>query len=122
MSNFSDGVSSIGKSNLDSNLRYIKQVKPSRSAEIQFDTNNVITASISKLSNFLTLDFIEFSNEAKHLKPKPADENNRDDLIKKAKEMQAQGKSMADIAEELYGKRTLKGTVSKLLNTQKSIT
>jgi len=61
LSNFADSVSAIGKSTWSPNVRYWKQVKPSRSAELIYDTSNVITCELDKKdSRFLTYNFIVY--------------------------------------------------------------
>ena len=60
LSNFADSVSVIGKSVLGSDIRYIKQVKPSRSAEMLYDSENTITCQIIKRNNFSNIRFFKF--------------------------------------------------------------
>lgn len=74
LSNFADSVSAIGKSTPGIAIRYIKQVKPSRSAELIYDTSNVITCQLVKENNFLTFKFISFDDEYTHLKQISKDE------------------------------------------------
>lgn len=68
LSNFADSVSTIGKSTQGKSIRYWKQVKPSRSGELIFDTGNVIIIEIEKQDTFLTMKHIGFSSEWDHLK------------------------------------------------------
>ncbi len=96
--NFSDAVFTIGKSAKDKNLRYIKQLKV-RSAETTFDGENVLVYQIEKLNSFLKFNFIEFGNEAEHLKQ--ITESDRSEIIEKAKELQKEGKSQRAISTEL---------------------
>jgi len=110
ISNFADSVSCIGKSQSDPNLRYIKQVKPSRSGELIYDTNNVITCKLAKNGNFLTLDFLQFDSELLHLKQRKGLSNEQKQQIV---ELNAQGKSYREIAEEL---NISKSVVGKILN------
>ncbi len=67
LSNFADSVSAIGKSTQGSSIRYWKQIKPSRSGELIFDIDNVITCEIAKENNFLTFKFISLGSEYDHL-------------------------------------------------------
>lgn len=57
----------IGESQLDRNMRYIKQVKQ-RSTELLYGQDNVCVCHIVKQSNFLHFEFLNFGNEREHLK------------------------------------------------------
>lgn len=118
LSNFADSVSAIGRSALDSEVRYIKQVKPSRSAEIIYDTRNVITCRVTKEGNFLGFWHTGFDDEQNHLRRNDWGDSDRKLQIETARSMVANGKSYADVAEELLGNRNLKGTIHKWLNGQ----
>ena len=96
--NFSDAIFTIGKSAKDKNLRYVKQLKV-RQAENTFDEENVIVYQIEKKNSFLKFNFIEYGNEAEHLKQ--ISESDRKDIIEKVKELQKQGKTQRDISQEL---------------------
>lgn len=50
--NFFDSMFAIGKSVTDDNVKYIKQIKV-RTGEFEYDTNNVLTATIEKGGAFL---------------------------------------------------------------------
>lgn len=115
LSNFADSVSAIGRSALDADVRYIKQVKPSRSAEIVYDTRNVIVCRVAKEENFLGFWQTGYDDEQNHLKRNDWNETDRKQLIERAFAMVANGKSYADIADELLGNRSLKGTIHKWL-------
>ena len=117
LSNFADSVSAIGKSTLGPNIRYIKQVKPSRSAEMVYDTNNVITCQISKTDNFLTFDHTGFDNEMIHLK-----QQDRDDKVGEAQRLLNEGKSYSQIAEAVLGDPSKKGTIHKWLQSKPGTT
>ncbi|MDD4760035.1 MAG: AAA family ATPase, partial [Bacteroidaceae bacterium] len=65
--NFCDSSFAIGESFSDKSLRYIKMIKV-RSCEHIYDAENVIVCQINKPSNFLQFEFLNFDNEAKHLK------------------------------------------------------
>jgi len=112
ISNFADSVSAIGKSVQGSNIRYIKQVKPSRSAEMVYDSENVITCELNKEDSFLTFKFIGFDNEKSHLR-QPIGDDERNEMDEKAYELSKQGKSYAEIAETLLGDPKKKGTICK---------
>lgn len=66
--NFCDSAFAIGESHVDTEMRYIKQIK-ARNVAIKYDRNNVCTCKISKQENFLSLEFLEMSKERQHLKP-----------------------------------------------------
>lgn len=67
LSNFADSVSCIGKSSKGNNVRYIKQVKASRSAELIFGGDNVITVELNKHGSRLGFDYIDCNYETDHL-------------------------------------------------------
>jgi archaellum biogenesis ATPase FlaH len=99
LSNFADSISAIGKSVQGSNVRYWKQIKPSRSGEMLYDTDNVITCEIVKDDTILTFEFIGYSSEYGHLIINK--ENQTDEKKSIAKQLHAQGKSLREIAQEL---------------------
>jgi hypothetical protein len=66
-SNFADSAFTIGRSTRDPNIRYVKQLK-ARSVENMYDSENIIVYEIIKDINFLHFRFIEYGNEADHLK------------------------------------------------------
>ena len=99
LSNFADSVSAIGKSTQGESIRYWKQVKPSRSAEILYHYENVIVCEISKHETALTFDFIDFGNEYEHLTRQDYESKNHQK--QQAKDLKGDGKSVRDIATEL---------------------
>jgi hypothetical protein len=115
LSNFADSVSAIGRSVQGADIRYIKQIKPSRSAEMVYDSNNVIACQLVKKENFLTFDFMGFTEEYEHLKRRNLGED-RDELIAEACMQISNGKTYAQVAEELLGDPKKKGTVFKWVN------
>ena len=96
--NFCDSSFSIGESNTDKNLRYIKQIK-SRNTEIIYDSENVCVCQIDKPKNFLKFEFLDFGTERSHLK-QPTEGDN-ENLIQKIIELDEQGKSLRDIGKDL---------------------
>lgn len=110
-SNFADAAFSIGRSAKDKNLRYIKQLK-CRSSELIYDTDNVAVYEVIKEDSFLQFKFIEYGNEFEHLK-QPS-ENDKAELINKAKDLSAQGRTQREIAKELS---LSLGAVNKYLKT-----
>ena len=96
--NFTDSSFCIGESFKDKRIRYIKQIK-ARNTEIVYDSENVITTQITKESNFLQFEFLNFGTEKEHLKQ--LSEQDRESNIEKVKEMISQGISQRKISTEL---------------------
>lgn len=113
LSNFADSVSAIGKSTQGPSIRYIKQVKPSRSAELVYDTTNVITCQIAKNDTFLTFEHIGYDNEMIHLK-----QMDKNDKVEEAQRLLDEGKSYSQIAEAVLGDPDKKGTIHKWLKSK----
>ena len=65
--NFCDSSFSIGESSTDKGVRYVKMIK-ARNTEIIYDSENVCVCNISKPTNFLQFDFLNFGFEIQHLK------------------------------------------------------
>ncbi|HIC32092.1 MAG TPA: LuxR family transcriptional regulator [Flavobacteriaceae bacterium] len=65
--NFCDSSFAIGESSQNHNYRYLKQIKQ-RNTEQLYHCSNVVVCSVEKNHNFLTFNFIEFDEEACHLK------------------------------------------------------
>lgn len=95
MMNFCDGSFAIGGSTKGSQIRYIKEIKQ-RNEPFRYDSDNVIVCAVEKLNNFLQFRFVEYGCERDHL-----NENARDALIQRAKELQSQGKTQREIASQL---------------------
>ncbi len=98
LSNFADSIFAIGESAKDKNLRYLKQIK-ARNTEIIYDAENVATCQVTKPENFLMFEFLSFGSEREHLKDFSA--NDRDELIARAKNLSADGKTQREIADVL---------------------
>ncbi|MEO1263331.1 MAG: AAA family ATPase [Bacteroidota bacterium] len=114
LSNFADSVSAIGRSRQDKNVRFWKQVKPSRSAEIKFHSENVITCMLGKVDlKFLTYTLIGYGPEAEHLSKNEDETRNEQKLL--AKQLRDEGKTLKEIAIEVLGNPGSKGTISKWL-------
>ena len=96
--NFCDGCFAIGESSRGTGLRYIKELKQ-RNMSFAYDAENVIVCEITKPDNFLMFRFLEYGCESEHLRQ--ITDKDRDQLIKRAKELSAQGKSVRDIHCEL---------------------
>jgi len=99
LSNFADSVSAIGKSVQGKSTRYIKQVKPSRSSEILYDTDNVICCEIEKSGCMLTFKHLGFSPELEHLNQDRA--AGKEELKDRARKMNLQGSTVREIADQL---------------------
>ena len=100
LSNFSDSISAIGKSAYDRNVRYIKQIKPSRSGELLYDAENVIVCQLVKYDTFLTFDFVEFGREMDYLGEERRESKIDPDLYK-ITDMISQGYNYRQIGDEL---------------------
>lgn len=96
--NFVDSAFTIGESYSDKNIRYLKQIKQ-RNTEQIYDRENVIVCQVDKPSNFLQFEFICFGRELAHLKQHT--DQDREDLIARAKELKQQGHSLRKIGAEL---------------------
>lgn len=113
--NFFDSVFAIGKSNKDSNLRYIKQVKV-RAGEFTHDSNNVILAEIVKDGNWLHFHELGCGAERDHLKEHSEEEVSR--LAERIMALKSEGKSYDQISKELNTpKTTVYRTAKKYLAT-----
>lgn len=112
LSNFADSVSAIGRSVQHKNMRYWKQVKPSRSAELTYHADNVITCELVNMEDkFLTYQLLDLSTEREHLSK--SEDDQKQNQRKQAKELHESGKTYAEIALELLGDAKLKGTIYK---------
>jgi len=66
--NFIDSAFSIGKSTKDPSIKYFKQIKQRNSTQI-YNDENVVVCLLKKINNnFLGFEFVEFGDEAEHLK------------------------------------------------------
>lgn len=109
LSNFADSVSAIGKSTQGKNIRYWKQIKPSRSGELIFDTGNVLILEIEKQDTFLTMKHKGFSSEWDHLKEETGNEETPPKVFEVV-ELLKQKLTYGEIAVKLG---ISKGTVTK---------
>lgn len=96
--NFADAIICIGRSELDSNLRYVKQLKV-RSCEVEFDSENVLVYEIVKEDSFLNFKLKGYANEIDHLKQRT--ENDKSMLVENVKKLIYEGKTQRDIAQQL---------------------
>jgi DNA replication protein DnaC len=113
--NFADGVFALGQAKSDPNLRYLKQVKPSRSGELRFGEDNVLACRIIKNESFLEFDLTAFEDEADLLKG----ESNEANQEKKQEifGMYLQGMTCRKIQEET---RISKSTINRWINETKN--
>lgn len=96
--NFLDAAFSIGVSAKDPNVRFIKQVKV-RSSDFNYDESNVMLCEIEKKDSFLQFVTVGYDEESEHLKKHK--DNDKQQIIADIKLMQAEGKSIRQIAKEL---------------------
>jgi hypothetical protein len=96
--NFCDSSFAIGESHEDKGIRYLKQIKV-RNSEFKYDSENVVVCEITKPTNFLHFLFKDFGREKDHLRS--FSEEERNDLISKAKVMASESMSQRDIAKKL---------------------
>jgi RecA-family ATPase len=93
--NFCDSSFTIGESQKDKTVRYLKQIKV-RQTEFLFDAENVCVCQIEKPYNFLQFDFMEFGTEREHLKE--ITEKDKGQKITEVMELKKQGISNIEIA------------------------
>lgn len=98
LQNFCDAMFAIGESSRGTELRYIKELKQ-RNVSFAYDADNVIVCEIVKPDNFVMFRFVGYGCESEHLRQINAED--RSDMIERAKELSAQGKSQRAIASEL---------------------
>lgn len=97
-SNLCDSVFTIGRHSMDKHLRYVKQVKV-RSAELVYDTDNVLKCEITNNNGYLHFETIGYGSEYEFIKE--ASEDDRETIIEQVKELSQQGKSQRTISTEL---------------------
>lgn len=108
--NFCDSSFAIGESSNDKNIRYLKQIKQ-RNTECIYDSENICTCLISKESNFLCFEFLNFGSETNHLRQ--ITDKDKSGQLDKAREMKNDGKSLREIGKELGISHTM---VAKILS------
>ncbi|WP_281763362.1 AAA family ATPase [Neptunitalea lumnitzerae] len=96
--NFCDSSFAIGGSSIDTSYRYLKQIKQ-RNTEHIYHGNNVAICQLTKRTNFLCFEFLEYGIELDHLKQfNHNDLSERDDQMR---DMIDQGLSNVKIAHQL---------------------
>jgi predicted ATP-dependent serine protease len=98
LANFFDSIFAIGKSAMDDNLRYIKQLK-TRNGAFAYGAENVITTEVVKEDCFLMLRETGFSTERQHLIQ--WDDAQRDEINNNILTLGRQGMSQRQIAAQL---------------------
>lgn len=96
--NFCDSSFAIGESALDSNVRYLKQIKQ-RNTSCVYDADNVALFEIEKPSNFLQFKFLDFGKEQDHLRVLTKKDTQQRKL--KAEELRNQGLNNVEIGKVL---------------------
>lgn len=96
--NFCDSSFAIGASTLDSNVRYIKQIKE-RFTENLYGENNIIVCQIEKPGNFLQFAHIGFGKESDYLRS--ISESEKQVIEEKVIQLHREGKSYREIGNEL---------------------
>jgi hypothetical protein len=116
LANFADSVFGIGKSAIDSRIRYLKQFKV-RSGELVYSAENVGVFQFEKVDNFLGFTLIGHSRESAHLVTQTDEAREKRNADIRA--MDSAGKSQREIADEL---QISLGSVNKILRTIKANT
>jgi RecA-family ATPase len=96
--NFCDSAFTVGESQADKNLRYLKQIKQ-RNTEQVYGADNVCLCQITKPYNFLQYEHVGFDKEWNHLR-RPKDGDN-DNLGIEAAALKQQGLSLREIGRKL---------------------
>jgi hypothetical protein len=96
LQNLCDSSFTIGESQKDTSLRYLKQIKV-RFKEFRFDSENVCVCQISKPFNLLQFEFLDFQTEREHLKE--VSEQDKGQRMAEALESHKQGHSNTAIAQ-----------------------
>jgi len=97
--NFCDSAFTIGESQADSAMRYLKQIKQ-RNTEQVYGDSNICLCRISKPFNFLHYEFVCFGEETQQLSQKRAEKTD-DALTAKVIDLKAQGFTLRDIGKQL---------------------
>lgn len=98
LSNFSDSVFAIGQSLNDPNTKYLKQIKPSRSSDLKYDSGHVVVFEMTKSKDFLRLSVLKFGPEKEFL---ASNDQARIHLVQEVIQFREEGKSFAEIADQL---------------------
>lgn len=96
--NFCDSSFTIGESQKDKNIKYLKQIKV-RQSENMYDSENVCVCQIHKPNSFLQFEFINYGTEREHLRE--VTESSSNNVSEKVIELKQKGLSYRDIGKEL---------------------
>lgn len=96
--NLTDSAFTIGCSQQDSGMRYIKQIKV-RNSDKRYDAENVIVCEIRKENAFLGFHFLAYEEERHHLQQTGA--NTRDEELSLVRQMLKDGYSQRQMAEKM---------------------
>jgi RecA-family ATPase len=96
--NFCDSAFSIGESQQDSSIRYLKQIKQRNTEEV-YGQQNVIVYQICKPNKFLHYKHLGFGNEREHLRQR--EEGEIAAIEKSAIDLKQRGFSLRQIGEQL---------------------
>ena len=116
LANFADSIFALGKSAVDTKIRYLKQFKV-RSGELVYSAENVGVFRFEKTDNHLGFSLIGHSKESAHLVHQT--DEAKEKLIADVQSMSAAGKSQREIASEL---QISLGMVNRHLKTAKAST
>ncbi|HTK17906.1 MAG TPA: AAA family ATPase [Mucilaginibacter sp.] len=108
--NFCDSAFAIGKSQKDTSLRYLKQIKQRNTEEI-YGSDRICLFNITKPGLFLKFDFVDYGREWEHLRDQSDEE--REQLKTQITELLQQGKSVRETAAMLQISRSKVERISK---------
>lgn len=91
-------------------MRYIKQIKV-RAGAFEYGSDNVIVAEIVKEGAWLHFQTTGFATEREHLTDE--NENERDAIIGRVRDMREEGKTMSQIAAALGLSKAKVGRICK---------
>ena len=111
--NFFDSAFAIGRSVIEDDLKYIKQVKV-RTGKVVYGESNVMLCSIEQKNLFLQMVEQGYGDEKDHLQPPKKEE--MEQKKSKVMELRAQGMSMSEISELTGIPRSTVGRISKQLD------
>lgn len=114
--NFTDSSFTIGESQRDKNIRYLKQIKV-RQNEFIYHTENVAICQLVKSDNFLQFELIDTSSERAHLRE--VEGKQKDDRATEILELRKQGKSNTEIAQMLgYSEGNVRRIIKKFKDSE----
>jgi RecA-family ATPase len=108
--NFCDSAFSIGQSQKDNSLRYLKQIKQRNTEEV-YGSDRVCLFHVTKPDLFLKFDFVDYGREWEHLRDQGDEE--REQLKTQVTELLQQGKSVRETAAMLQISKSKVERISK---------